>query len=52
MNIQGQLLNGVFNSTFAQYDRDNSGSLDQNEVIGFFNAIFSKLHVPYTVGQK
>lgn len=30
MNIQGNMLNGAFNTLFAKYDRDNSGFLDQN----------------------
>ena len=52
MNLGGGMLNGAFNTMFQKYDRDNSGFLDQNEVIGFFNGVFSMLHVPITVGQK
>ena len=49
MNIAGHFIDGAFNKVFAQYDRDNSGYLDQGEVVGFFNGVFSLLHVPITV---
>lgn len=30
MNIAGHFFDAAFNKVFQQYDRDNSGSLDQN----------------------
>lgn len=50
--MQGFGVDAAISTTFAKYDRDNSGFLDQSELANFFNGVFQMIKVPITVGQK
>lgn len=42
----------AISAVFKRYDRDNSGALDQSELLGFFNGVFEMIKVPYRVSEK
>ena len=49
--ISDDQLRGYIDSVFRDFDRDNSGSLDVNELANFFNAVFMKMGDPTRVSQ-
>ncbi len=46
-----QQLRNYIDQIFLRYDRDNSGTLEPNELGGFFNDIFAMMGDPRRVNQ-
>lgn len=42
-------LQMYIDQVFGRFDRDNSGSLDSNELANFFNDLFTKMNHPKRV---
>ena len=51
MNIDDNTLRNYIDQVFARYDRDRSGTLDPNELAGFFNDVFMMMGSPQTVNM-
>ena len=50
--IDDRTLQGYIDKVFANYDRDRSGTLDPNELAGFFNDIFQMTGNPTRINQN
>ena len=49
--MNDDLLRQYVDEIFMIYDRDKSGTLDPNELAGFFNDIFAKMNDPRRINQ-
>lgn len=52
MSIPDSALQNYIDQIFQKYDRDNSGSLDANELALFFNDVFQLMGDPRRVDQN
>ena len=51
MSYSDQQIRDAVDAVFGQFDKDNSNSLDSNEVFNLINAAFSKMSVNRQVSQ-
>ena len=49
--IDDNTLRGYIDTVFARYDRDRSGTLDPQELAGFFNDLFQMTGNPTRINQ-
>ena len=49
--IDDNTLRGYIDQVFSKYDRDRSGTLDPNELAGFFNDVFAMSGNPTRINQ-
>ena len=52
LNIQDQMLKAYIDSIFSKYDKDNSGTLDSQEMTLFFNDLFKSMGLNTTVTEE
>lgn len=46
------MLRSYINEVFINYDKDQSGTLDPNQMTNFFNDLFKSLGIPMVITQK
>ena len=49
MNLDDNTLRNYIDQVFLKYDRDRSGTLDPNELAGFFNDVFAMMGSPQRI---
>ena len=49
--MQNFAITKAFDTIFSRYDRDNSGTLDKSELVGFLNGVFQTAKIPITVSD-
>lgn len=48
-SLQDEMLRAFVDKTFAEFDKDNSGTLDPDEMTLFFNKLFERLGTPKSI---